>query len=794
MFVSSESTADRSISILQPGVDALRSLVLARETIDPPNETFVNSWWDCTETDIEKGLGRSGGLTFRQRRWLHFLRADMLTVSAENEPWNTPVRDIFYHLAHGYFMVAQEHGAPHEVRRAAAAAVVEVGTRVRIPKWIREQALRLVDDAPVDDAFYRMAIGISSDELRELLKAAQGVFNTAPRLPSKVSEAELAVAGGRTADMLGEAIAARDRGVVVDANVDYDSSDADIRVRAVHLQAFRGSPSTLDVDLCPRDGAVSTLIFGDNGAGKSTIVDAIEFGLQGRVGRSTLYDSPVGPSLRSFASAEASSPYIRIDLSDGSFVERSVEMRSDGVSVQLGDPIRPGFRLAPITLKRQDILRFLDTDGLARGQLFFDYFPASADEMALRPEEKLQGLEHEAYDLRVRRTVLGERLAELLSLDEVPGSRNELLSIIKTRITAGVEIHQFDWEQIDSEITDVVTRLLAVMNRLSAIKKAREAGVELLNPIRYKSQAAILASELAPLGEEITRAFKLVTKADFIQRIDVLFGVSGPMSLDVVVELRDGTRCFPQQLFSEGYRDLVALLFFTSVAKRAALRGQAKILILDDVFQSVDSGIRADVMNYLLEDFDAWQLIITIHDRLWMENLRYLFRQKNHTFTEVHLRQWRYTDGPQLARQSAAFLAEKVTQALEDDDPASICGVAGRALEELCDNLSWRLRVSVQRQPQDKYTLGDLWPGVRKALKRTSIDDTAERVGNSIYLRNVVGAHFNEWAQSLSLAEATTFATAVVGLLDATFCRSCGSWVSLHRATNLSCTCGALKL
>lgn len=791
--MSAEAFNDSGVPSVQRGLDALRSLIGAREAIDPPPKRFVDQWWNLSEQEIETRLKRAGRLSFRQRRWLRFLRADLLAVVAEGDTREVPLRTILLHLAHGYLMVAQDNDAPYEVRRAAAAAVVEIGSRSRIPKWIKGQAVLIVDDAPVDDDFFQMAIGVSLGNLREHLKTAEEV--RAPRhLPLNEPDAELGVPSGRTADMLGEAISIRDREVTAKAGVDYDTSDAALRVCAVHLESFRGSPLTLDVDLCARTGAVSALIFGDNGAGKSTIADAIEFGLQGRVGRSTLYDSPVGPSLRSFASEEGATPYLRIDLSDGSSVERSVEVRQDGASVQLGDPIRPGFRLAPITLKRQDILRFLDTDGLARGQLFFDYFPASANEMALRPEEKLQGLDHEAYDLRIRRTVLGERLAQLLNLPEAPGTRDQVLSVVKSSVTDGLDIDRFDWEQVDPEILAVVNHLFKVMDRLKAIKKAREAGVELLNPVRYKSQAAILAAELAPLGEEITRAFKLVTKADFIERIDVLFGVSGPIALDIVVELTNGSRCFPQQLFSEGYRDLVAVLFFTSVAKRAALRGQAKILILDDVFQSVDAGIRADVMNYLLDDFYDWQLIITVHDRLWMENLRALFRLKNHTFTEVHLRKWRYATGPQLAGQAAAFLADRVNRALDDDDPATICGVAGRALEELCDNLSWRLRVSVQRQHQDKYTLGDLWPGVRKALRRTSADDAAERVGGTAYLRNVAGAHFNEWAQSLSLTEATAFGSAVIDLVEATFCRSCGSWVSLGKGANAACQCGTLEV
>ena len=141
----------------------------------------------------------------------------------------------------------------------------------------------------------------------------------------------------------------------------------------------------------------------------------------------------------------------------------------------------------------------------------------------------------------------------------------------------------------------------------------------MLNPVAYREQAEELRSSLTGIGDELTEAFRAVTQAPYVSRIDVFFGESGPVSLDLVLTLVNGRKCFPQQLFSEGYRDLLALLFFTTVAKEAAKRGQARILILDDVLQSVDSSVRRAAVEYLLTTFKRWQFIFTVHDRLWLK-------------------------------------------------------------------------------------------------------------------------------------------------------------------------------
>ena len=62
-----------------------------------------------------------------------------------------------------------------------------------------------------------------------------------------------------------------------------------------------------------------------------------------------------------------------------------------------------------------------------------------------------------------------------------------------------------------------------------------------------------------------------------------------------IPRLKNNQTADPLGLFSEANLDLLAFLIFLAVAKEAAERGQARLLVLDDVLQSVDAVFRARV-------------------------------------------------------------------------------------------------------------------------------------------------------------------------------------------------------
>lgn len=61
-----------------------------------------------------------------------------------------------------------------------------------------------------------------------------------------------------------------------------------------------------------------------------------------------------------------------------------------------------------------------------------------------------------------------------------------------------------------------------------------------------------------------------------------------------------------------------------------------------------------------------------------------------------------------------------------------------------------------------------------------------EEINTSLYIRNLLGSHYNEWALSLSDQEIREFAYNVQKLYEKTFCSRCLTWVSAANAYELS--------
>lgn len=309
------------------------------------------------------------------------------------------------------------------------------------------------------------------------------------------------------------------------------------------------------------------------------------------------------------------------------------------------------------------------------------------------------------------------------------------------------------------------------------------------------ARESIVKEVISKAESRITESFQAISRCDFLDKIELLCGDISATSLSINVHLKNGRCCSPHHIFSEANLDLLVLLVFLSLAKEAAEKTQAKFLILDDVLQSVDSTIRVSIVDYLLKEFSDWQLIFTVHDRLWRSQLCDLFRRNNHEFIESEIVRWNFDNGPTIFNTSKDidyFLLE----AIEAGQVVNICSQAGLLLEEVCDKLSSILPTSIIRKKGDKYTLGDLWPGIYKTLKKTNMKVVVDEVDKWLHLRNLVGAHYNEWARSLSLQEAQLFAEAVLHIFWEVRCNKCFRWIEPlgSQGKHWACRCKKLNV
>lgn len=328
---------------------------------------------------------------------------------------------------------------------------------------------------------------------------------------------------------------------------------------------------------------------------------------------------------------------------------------------------------------------------------------------------------------------------------------------------------------------EVSIRLSQLAKELRTIRRRKRGGA---GPRRA------IQDLLAGVAHRLNDSFRDISGSEFVQSITVSHGDISPVSLSVRCILRNGTICTPQQILSEANLDLLSLLFFLAAAKESAARGQAKVLILDDVLQSVDAGIRVSVVDYMLREFSDWQLIVSLHDRLWWTQLRELCRRHRHEIIEREIVRWEFDLGPTLLQ--GRDMVESLVTVLDAGDRVAICSRAGILLEAICSRLSWTLPVSVTRRKDDRYTLGQLWPAICKALSGTSIRTTTIDVEKWLHLRNLLGAHYNEWAQSASTHEAQSFGKSVLRLYQSTHCSRCFQWIERSHESDKKwlCRCG----
>ena len=570
----------------------------------------------------------------------------------------------------------------------------------------------------------------------------------------------------------------------------------------VHVEAFRGIPHTLDLPIrtqSPRPASV--LIFGDNGTGKSSLADAIEFALQARIHRSQHLDRDSGPSPFSFTSP-LSTPTVSVRLSDNTIITRTIDR--DGDKIQFDHRPHPHFAVSPLVLRRADILGFWSTPELRR-QIFFrdhlrDWTTEPWEELADVQEERLTA---ERLELKGSRRSVASELARIANVppEDVPFGGAELDAFVRRHAHGGMSSAQrskLRRKGVPVRVNKDIERLAAKSRSLTRSIKhlaSKLRRVDSPDPTKY----LVLQELLTNLSERLTEAFhRTSTRATLIRSIDLVPGRLSPTSLSLDVTLPNGLRCTPQQIFSEANLDLLSFLIVLTIAEESAKRGQAKVFVLDDVFQSIDASIRLAVIDYLFTEFKDWQLLFTVHDRLWKEQLKDLCRRHAHDVVDVELRNWGQEHGPQI-RGAIAPLVDRLRRAIDHGSAREICVLAGPMLEEICDELSHRLPVSIRRRRNDLYTIGDLWPAVRKRLKCSPLGDVVEEVDRSLHLRNMVGAHFNAWAESLSVEEAGAFGRAVVMLYDGTHCGDCQKWVEQllvgrHWTRSWGCRCGATRL
>lgn len=214
-----------------------------------------------------------------------------------------------------------------------------------------------------------------------------------------------------------------------------------MKIKNIEILHFRGVPNSLFVDFSDKGKKpVSVIISGDNGAGKSSILDAIEYNLQGRICREPLKITSESRMPLSLRNRPLLGCNTIVELDNGDRVERGINVvfSEDKTEYKIDNSfLHRSFSMSPIVLRRNDIISFSIMPKEKRQVLFFSFLyqnyvkieDAINNWIHWEGDQHLTLLKDEYVRLKQERKELVRKLSELLNdnIDNIPFSVNEKL-------------------------------------------------------------------------------------------------------------------------------------------------------------------------------------------------------------------------------------------------------------------------------------------------------------------------------------------------------------------------------
>ena len=230
----------------------------------------------------------------------------------------------------------------------------------------------------------------------------------------------------------------------------------------------------------------------------------------------------------------------------------------------------------------------------------------------------------------------------------------------------------------------------------------------------------------------------------------------------------------PRFIYSDGHLDTVAICIFLALHKRAD--SDAKLLVLDDVVLSIDLGHAGRLAELLRDEFRDHQILIFSHNELFMK----MCRDPLSHAKVLEIQRWSLEDGPRLVGH-VTHAEELEAKLAESGSAASVASAMRPVLDDLAINACRAFEVKVPMTRDRGLTVDEYWSPLRKKLaelkEKLPVDVTPlfDRIGTPSFFRNALGAHSNDWALEVPLAQVQGIARGVLDLVRALQCGKCNT-------------------
>lgn len=323
--------------------------------------------------------------------------------------------------------------------------------------------------------------------------------------------------------------------------------------------------------------------------------------------------------------------------------------------------------------------------------------------------------------------------------------------------------------------------------------KAMLVNVERLYGHAIEARKATVQQQLDDVADIANTFYDTLHSGENIanSKLSVRPSEEGSVSLETVFY---GKTAPPLLYYSESHLDTLGLCYFLALRKREARKEpQFRVLVLDDVVHSVDASHRVRFASLLKDQFSDHQIIISTHDKLFFDRLGHVFGEGGYKY--LAFTTWTIDRGPGRSDASTdldRILDEKVRLSKSTEE---LSAAAGRLFEWMLRQLTERLEVSIPARFEREHDIGSMWPPLGRKLRkqhhfRAVHPNLVELLDANLWVRNAVGAHYNEPAAPVDPEEVRDFAAHLAALYRETYCAACGAFIKRNGDQDWKCHCG----
>lgn len=249
--------------------------------------------------------------------------------------------------------------------------------------------------------------------------------------------------------------------------------------------------------------------------------------------------------------------------------------------------------------------------------------------------------------------------------------------------------------QVVEEIPDVSATiearsfLLEAERRMQLVRDAKAAGnaciaIQSLAQSSYDSFQTAAESTLEDLYssvmEDFAKYYATVNASDESDFGGQIQAEEGKLYFDV--DFFDRGRFPPGALHSEGHQDTMGLCLYLALMRKV-FGDDFRLVVLDDVIMSVDSGHRRALCEMLKSEFPNTQFIITTHEKAWFKQMQET--KLIHPGKGKEFQSWNVADGPRVADANSSW------EAIDDAVSSNKISVAAPLLRRYIEFVGWEL-------------------------------------------------------------------------------------------------------